>query len=123
MAKNARYEDGDQFPVRPTIASGNRAQSGDPIAVGKLPGVALTDATDTVGNGGECTGKFNGVYDFVVEGKDDDGNAAIAYGDVVYIDTDGKLNVDAVNGVRFGIALGAVASANTSTTIPVKIGS
>lgn len=123
MATNAKYEDGDQFTCQPTRASGSRAQSGDPIAVGKLPGVALTDATDTVGNSGKCTGKFNGVYMFVVEGKDDDGNAAIGLGDIVYIDDDGKLNVDAVNGVRFGYALAPVASGNTATTIPVKIGS
>lgn len=122
MATNVIYEEGNQLECAPTAASpGTTVTSGDPVVVGKLPGVALTDADDTIANSGRCTVKFDGVIEHVVEGKDGSGNAAVAKGDIVYLDA-GKLNVDATNGVRFGYALGAVVSGNTSTTIQVKIG-
>lgn len=121
MATNIVYEDGDQLELAPTLPTGTTITSGDPCCVGKLPAVALTDADDTVGNGGRCTLKFNGVIEHIVEGKDGAGNAAIAAGDIVYLDA-GKLNVDATNGVRYGYALEAVASGSTTTSIRVKIG-
>lgn len=121
MADNIIHEDGDQLVVAPTLPTGTTIQSGDYCCVGKLPAVALTKADDTVGNGGRCTCKFNGVAEFIVEGKDASGNLAIAPGDIVYLDA-GKLNVDATNGVRYGYALDAVQSGNTTTRIRVKIG-
>ncbi len=119
MATNVKYEDGDQLSLAPTAAPGGRAESGEPVLVGSLPGVALKDATDTVSNGGECTIKFNGVASLPVKGETTT-NAAVAAGDILYYDG-GVINKDATNGVRFGYALAAVSSGAT-TTIPVKIG-
>lgn len=123
MATNRVYEKGDQLTAAPDLCANATVQSGDPVAVGQLPGVALTDADDTVANDGECTVQFNGVFDLEVVGTSDDGttDAAVGVGDIVYIDTDGTLNVDATNGIRFGYALEAVASGAT-TTIKVKVG-
>ncbi|MBN6054523.1 DUF2190 family protein, partial [Nonomuraea sp. RK-328] len=117
MATNQVYNHGDQFDVvctEPTTPS-----SGDPVLVGQLPGVALTDENAD----GTTTVKFNGVYDFPVKGETTT-NAAIAAGDILYYDsaaTPHKLNKDNTNGVRFGYALEAVSSGAT-TTIRVKIG-
>jgi len=59
-------------------------------------------------------------YNLTVKGEDVAGDAAIAKFDTIYIDSDGELNADAVNGKPFGIAYAAVGS-GTSTIIPVKI--
>lgn len=123
MATNRVYERGNQLKVAPDLCANATVASGDPVAVGQLPGVALTDGDDTVANGGEATVQFDGVFDLEVVGTSDDGTtgAAIGVGDIVYIDTDGTLNVDATNGIRFGYALEAVSSGAT-TTIKVKVG-
>lgn len=119
MATNIKYEDANQLVCAPTAAPGGRAGSGDPVMVGSLPAVALTDATDTVSNSGECTCKFNGAAELPVKGETTT-NAAVAAGDILYYDG-GVINKDATNGVRFGYALAAVSSGAT-TTILVKIG-
>lgn len=120
MATNIRYEDGDQIgDLAPTAPTSTTILSGQACLLGSLPAVALTDADDTVGNGGKCTLKFNGVADLPVKGETTT-NAAIAAGDILYLDGS-VVNKDSTNGVRFGYALGAVASGAT-TTIPVKIG-
>ena len=123
MATNRIFEKGTQLSVVPDLAPNATVASGDPVAVGQLPGVALTDADDTVASGGECTVQFDGVFDLEVVGTSDDGTtgAAIAVGDIVFLDTDATLNVDTTNGIRFGYALEAVASGAT-TTIRVKVG-
>ena len=89
--------------------------SGDWDAVGKLPVVLLTDR-DADGNA-DCATR--GVFNLAVKGYAASANAAIAVGDKVYADST-ELNVDATNGVEFGIALGAVVSGAT-TTIPVRL--
>lgn len=60
------------------------------------------------------------IYNLSVHGEDAAGDAAIAKWDRLYIDTDGELNADRVNGIFFGWALAAVGSGST-TKIPVKI--
>lgn len=60
------------------------------------------------------------IYNLAVKGEDVAGDAAIAKFAAVYIDSDGELNADRVNGKFFGIALAPVDSGET-TTIPVKI--
>jgi predicted RecA/RadA family phage recombinase len=123
VATNRIFERGRQLSVAPTLGPNATVASGDPVAVGQLPGVALTDADDTIANGGEASVQFDGVFELEVVGTSDDGTtgAAISAGDLVYLDTDGSLNVDATNGVRFGYALEDVASGATST-IRVKVG-
>lgn len=113
MATNQVYNHGDQFDVVCTAPT--TPASGDPVLVGQLPGVALTDE----GADGRTTVKFNGVYDFPVKGETTT-NAAVAAGDILYYDG-GVINKDNTNGVRFGYALEAVSSGAT-TTIRVKIG-
>lgn len=123
MATNRIFAKGTQLKVAPDLCANATVASGDPVAVGQIPGVALDTADDTVAASGECTVQFDGVFDLEVVGTSDDGTtgAAIGIGDVVYIDTDGTLNVDTSNGIRFGYALEAVASGATET-IKVKVG-
>jgi len=101
-------------------------ESGDPLVIGGLPCVAVTDKNEDAGDMGDaddgCASvQTDGSWAFPVKGEDDNSNQAIAVGDIVYIDSDGEMNVDAVNGDRFGYALGVVESGAT-TEIEVKIG-
>lgn len=120
MALNQKFNDGDQFDVAAADVLPADPASGDPVIVGQLPAVALTDPAADGTGADRITVKTNGVYDLAVTGADDLGNAAIAVGDVIYLEGP-TLNVDAVAGVRYGYALATVASGATST-IPVKIG-
>jgi len=94
--------------------------SGDPVVVGEIAGVALTD-TDSDGNVAVMT---EGVFNLPVEAKswDADNSAyvdsAVSIGDKIYYD-DGTLNKNDTK-TLFGIALGEVAAGQTAT-IPVKI--
>lgn len=121
MATNILYDHGDQLALTPTahIGAGSNPQSGDPVIVGALPGVALTDQQSD----GTNTVKLNGVGQLSVDGQASSGTAtAVSEGDTVYFDSaDGQINVDATNGTRYGYALAPVASGSTAT-IPVKIG-
>lgn len=94
----------------------NLVESGDPVVIGKMVGVANNDAlrsTDMV------VVSTRGVYNLPVTGNNGV-NAAINPGDRVYIDpAAATLNSNAAN-VPFGIALDAVASGAT-TVIRVKV--
>lgn len=94
--------------------------SGDAVLLGQIPGVALTGEGEGGNAAGEITIDTGGVYNLSVNGTDDAGNAAVAIGDILYKDA-GLITKDAVNGVRFGYALGVVSSGAT-TIIPVKVG-
>lgn len=115
MATNRRYEKGDQLkvvPTNPTVVT-----SGDPVLLGRRPGVALTDEDAD----GEATVQFNGVFDLSVRGHSGAANAAINIGDTVFYDTtNDELDVDTA-GVPYGTALEAVASGAT-TVIQVAVG-
>lgn len=120
MALNQKYNDGDQIDLAATahIGAGVNPASGDPVMVGDLPGVALTDE-DTVT--GLTAVKTNGVYELAVTGHNGTAGAAIAAGDIVNFDAGAdQINVNPA-GVRYGYALAAVGSAATAI-IPVKIG-
>lgn len=94
-------------------------ESGDALVIGALPCVAVTDRdTDTAGSASVQT---DGSWSFPVHGEDGAGNAAIALGAILYIDTDGEINADVTNGKRFGYALEALASGETRD-IEVKVG-
>lgn len=93
--------------------------SGDACILGNIPGVALTDEGDGGNATGEVTIDTRGVYNLPVVGETTT-NDAVAIGDILYYDAT-KVNKDDTNGVRFGYALGTVASGAT-TTIPVKVG-
>ena len=97
--------------------------SGDPVMLGQIPGVALGLEGEGGNASGEITIDTEGVYNLNCEGVTGAGNSAIAVGDILYYDTAAtvKINKDVTNGVRFGYALGTVASADTGV-IPVKLG-
>jgi predicted RecA/RadA family phage recombinase len=118
MARNKIFDRGVQLSA--VCSQPATPKSGDPVLVGQMPGVALTDErTD-----GTTSVDFEGVFDLVVEGKDAaNANIAVAAGDIVYYDTANtiKLNKDGTNGVRFGYALEAITSGQ-SDTIRVRLG-
>jgi predicted RecA/RadA family phage recombinase len=113
MAKNRRYESGDNIPL--PVPEGTK--SGGAVVVGALPAVAHTDRKSDGTAGCQC----NGVYDFKVTGKNKAGEKAIEAGDIVYLMADGTINVNNEEGKRFGYACAPVVK-NKTETIPVKIG-
>lgn len=116
MATNIVYEKGTQLSLVPTDPA--TVASGDPVIVGQLPGVALTDEDAA----GAATIKTDGVASLSVSGVDGSGNSAVAVGDILYYVTADtpKLSKKAT-GVRFGYALETVGSGATAT-IMVKLG-
>lgn len=92
------------------LTAGSGKVSGDPVIVGNIPAVCITD----VDANNQCACRVNGVFSLSVTGADNAGNAAVAEGDIVYMDS-GVLNVDNVAGVKFGYALAAVSSGATTT--------
>jgi len=120
MATNLVFKDPDNLLL--TIAG---ASSGDPVAVGGITGVALTDT----GTDGKCIVRRNGVFELLVEGVnmvfDTDwtyGNVAVNVGDKLYYDATQtiKINKNVHSGIFFGYALEAVAE-GASDTIQVLL--
>jgi len=106
VAKNLRHDPGVQLEV--VRAS---TVSGQAIAIGQLPGVALTDSEATTN---KVTMKTNGVFAVPVLGP-------VSPGGLLYV-VDATSVVSTVNtGVRFGYALETIAGATTNT-IKVKLG-
>lgn len=90
--------------------------SGDPVYLGQLVGVAQQSAgasSDLI------TMHTQSVYKLRVVGADAGGNAVVNKGDRVYISNAGVINKNAGN-LPFGIALGSVES-GSSTAISVKV--
>lgn len=112
MATNRRFADNGITRLYPVT---HGMLSGAPCAVGKIPGVCVTDAdADT----DKATVQLDGSFKLAVYA--DDGSAsAVAVGDIIYLTgtTLSKLNT----GVRFGYAEEVVAS-GTTATISVKVG-
>lgn len=116
MAGNKAFDDGHQ--LRMAVAS--TVDSGDPLVIGGMSGVALTDYS---ANDGKATVDFHGVYDLSVKGVNDAGNVAVAAGDeLYYVAGDTPHLSKKSSGVFYGYALEAVISAAT-TTINVKLAS
>lgn len=113
MANNMQKDQGRHLYL--PVASG--VESGDPVAVGQITGVAMIDRDAA----NSATIDTEGVYLLAVGGVNAGGNSAVAVGDAIYFvvaDTP-KLNKK-TSGVLFGYALGTVASGG-SGTIPVKL--
>lgn len=118
MAKNKVFHNGRQLSL--VCSAPATPESGDPVLVGQIPGVALTDERAD----GTTSVDMEGVFDLAVEGKDSaNANTAVAAGDIVYYDAANtiKLNKDSTNGVRYGYALEAIASGQNAV-IRVKVG-
>lgn len=116
MATNEVFSHGDRLQVACTHPA--TPVSGDPVRFGQRPGVCEVSE----GSGGLASVKFSGVFTFPVKGVDGSGNSAVAEGDVLYyVDADTPKLSKKATGVRFGYAMGAVASGETAT-ISVIIG-
>ncbi len=114
MATNRARVEGRKL----SVAVGSTIVSGDPVIVGSMPGVALTDYD---ADSGEATVDFGGVYNLSVKGVDNAGNVAVALGDALYYVTgDTPVLSKKASGVFFGYALEEVVSSET-TTIMVRI--
>lgn len=114
MAKNIRFQTSNQLSV--PVPDGT--VSGDPVVFGDRGGVALTDRRAD----GNATVKFDGVADVSVKAVNGTGNSAVAAGDVLYLVAADIPKVSKKDtGVRYGVAMGAVAAGATAT-IPVRLG-
>lgn len=121
MATNNVYEHGRQLSV--AVSHPATPASGDPVRVGKLTGVALTDEGDGGNSATHTTVNFGqAVWDVLV---DDNEGSGIAVGDTIYYHDSGtgtpstSLNNSATSmDAVFGIALETV-STNATATIQV----
>ncbi len=94
------------------MVAASEVSSGDPVVIGSLTGVAITD-TNLDGLVAVCT---VGVFMLPVTGNDG-GDAAVSVGDKLFWDSGLSLND---SGEYFGISLGVVGSGDTAT-IPVLL--
>lgn len=114
MATNRKHVDGRKL----SVAVASTVQSNDPVIVGQMAGVAVTDYSSVTG---KATIDFGGVYNLSVKGINDAGNSAVALGDALYYVTgDTPVISKKASGVFFGYALEAVSSGATAT-IMVRI--
>lgn len=114
MATNRIYEAGKFLALAATYPA--TPSSGDPVLVGLLPGVAVTDEDSTTLKTSIDFGPS--VYDLSVVAS----HGAIAAGDTVFASQASPivLSNDPEGGVPFGTALEAIASG--TATINVKVG-
>lgn len=97
--------------------TGELVESGDPVFVGSIVGVAQITALASTDN---VTVDTEGVYRLAVVAKDGAGvNSAVALGDQLFIDSAAIIN-KGQDGLPFGYALGTV-TAGSTTTIAVKL--
>jgi len=104
--------------------------SGDPVLVGQMPGVALTNEETAVpnlsGNAvGECTVAHDGTWALPVKGVDGGGNSVVARGDILYyVAGDTPPLSKKATGVRYGYYDGSatIAGGATNTTAEVVVG-
>lgn len=120
MAKNRKYADGDNLSLIATDPA--TPASGDPVIVGQLPGVALTNERAD----GTTSIQMDGVFALSVRGVTTAAaGSAVAVGDIIYYVPGNTPKLSKAAGdagaVRFGYALGTVASGATAT-IDVKVG-
>jgi predicted RecA/RadA family phage recombinase len=112
MAKNYVQEG-----RRPFLTVGAGVNSGDPVVVGQIIGVAVINADAN----NQATIDTEGVYDLNVKAIDGVGNSAVAVGDAIYyVNADTPKLSKKNTGVLFGYALEAVAAGATDT-INVKL--
>jgi hypothetical protein len=117
MAKNPGAIE-QAMPINLNLAVPSGKVSGDVIALSDMTVYLQTDR-DSAGNA-VCTIPCRHVRVVSVKGEDHAGNATVAVGDKLYLDT-GVINKDSTDGKPFGYALDAVTSGAT-TTIRVGFG-
>lgn len=108
MAKNRVYS---EFRTL-FLEVGAGVKSGDPVRVGHMNGVALTDADAN----NYATVDFGGVYNLSVKAVNDAGNSAVSVGDHIYlVDADTPKLSKKNSGYFFGCALEAIDTGQTAT--------
>ena len=109
MAKNVKYEPG--WSLNLTCTEPDKPNSGDPVRIGNLTGIALTDE-DAAGKTVVNTGPF--VAKFAVK---DNGGSGIDVGDTIWYHDDATPVLDNVStdGYYYGIALEAISDNQTAT--------
>lgn len=114
MAKNMRMADWTRKSME--VSHPATPVSGDPVRVGTLTGVALTDEGDGGNDANKTTVDFgNRSWILSVKGIDGDGNSAVAVGDkIYYVDADSPPLSKKATGAFFGYAAGAVTSGATA---------
>ena len=90
-----------------TITAGAAISSGDFVVVGSIVGVAVTDIANGASGAIACDGVFSGTKA---------SGAALAVGDVAYLNSTGKLTNTATSNDAVGLVV-----AVTSTTVDVKV--
>lgn len=106
------HEVGDQLSRVPTQPAAGGGKVGDPVMVGRRPGILYTDQDpDTK----RATVKFHGSFRFTVHAVGNGAGAAIAAGDDLFYDPapgagNPNINKDATNGQFFGVAAEPLAS-------------
>lgn len=121
MATNQEFLPGDALSL--PCSQPADPVSGDPVLVGQMPGIALTDQGAGGNDADKTSVKTEGVWNFEAKGENNAGNTAIGVGDIAYYDAAAavKLNKDNTNGVRFGYFLDALDSGATGV-VRVKLG-
>jgi predicted RecA/RadA family phage recombinase len=109
MATNIKYEPG--WSLNLTCTKPDKPNSGDPVRIGNLTGIALTDE-DAAGKTAVNTGPF--VAKFAVKAN---GGAGIAIGAPIWYHDDATPVLDNVSagGYYYGIALEAISAGQTAT--------
>jgi len=109
MAKNVKYEPG--WSLNLTCTTPGKPNSGDPVRIGNLTGIALTDE-DAAGKTVVNTGPF--VAKFSVK---DSGGTGIDVGAPIWYHDDATpaLNNVSTGGYYYGIALEAISENQTAT--------
>jgi hypothetical protein len=109
MATNIKYEPG--WSLNLTCTKPDKPNSGDPVRIGNLTGIALTDE-DAAGKTVVNTGPF--VAKFSVK---DNGGSGIAVGDTIWYHDDATPVLDNVStgGYYYGIALETIIAEQTAT--------
>jgi len=109
MATNIKYEPG--WSLNLTCTKPDKPNSGDPVRIGNLTGIALKDE-DTAGKTTVYTGPF--VAEFSVK---DNGGSGIDVGDTIWYHDDATpvLNNVSAGGYYYGIALEAISTGQTAT--------
>jgi predicted RecA/RadA family phage recombinase len=109
MATNIKYEPG--WSLNLTCTKPDKPNSGDPVRIGNLTGIALTDE-DAAGKTVVNTGPF--VAKFAVKAN---GGAGIAIGAPIWYHDDATPVLDNVSagGYYYGIALEAISAGQTAT--------
>jgi hypothetical protein len=111
VAKNIFYKWLDK--IRTAVGTG--VVSGDPVLLGRLPGVA-TESYSSADGKADVQIPGGPVYDLSVKAINEDGNSAVAVGDpLYYVDGDTPPISKKQSGVYYGIALETVSTGGTAT--------